>query len=167
MNTVIYIYSYHKGNTRKVAEAMAPMLGASIIEIAKDGSVTKELNLNDYDLVGFGAGIAFSKHYKQLLQFAGELDTVEGKKAFIFSTAGLHSKEKMIKHHSPLHKILAEKGFEIVDEFACKGHDTFSVLKLIGGINKGRPNEEDLQKAKEFAQGLLGNTNDEKAEEAK
>jgi flavodoxin len=34
------------------------------------------------------------------------------------------------------------------------GFNTNSFLKLFGGINKGRPNAEDLKRAEEFAQKL-------------
>jgi len=54
-----------------------------------------------------------------------------------------------------LRKKLIEKGFNIVGEFSCKGFDTFGMLKYIGGINKNRPNEKDLEKAKSFAEELL------------
>jgi hypothetical protein len=47
-----------------------------------------------------------------------------------------------------------EKGFEVVDEYHTKAFDTWGPLKLIGGINKGRPNQEDLQKAEDFTQNL-------------
>jgi flavodoxin len=42
----------------------------------------------------------------------------------------------------------------IVDEFACKGYNTNSFLKYIGGMNKGRPNKEDLEHAEAFARNL-------------
>jgi flavodoxin len=45
----------------------------------------------------------------------------------------------------------------IVDEFNCAGFNTNSVLKLFGGMNKGRPNAEDLKDAEEFAQNLKQN----------
>jgi len=45
------------------------------------------------------------------------------------------------------------RGFSIVDEFSCRGWDTRGPMKLSGGINKGRP-DEDLSKARIFAQGL-------------
>lgn len=57
-------------------------------------------------------------------------------------------------NHKKLKKKLSEKGFDIVKEFSCKGFDTFGMLKYIGGINKNRPNEEDLEKAKIFAKEL-------------
>ena len=39
--------------------------------------------------------------------------------------------------------------------FACKGLNTAGPLKLIGGIAKDRPNSEDLQAAKTFAQNII------------
>ena len=45
----------------------------------------------------------------------------------------------------------------IVDEFTCTGFNTNSFLKLFGGINKGRPNADDLKHAEEFAQKLKQN----------
>jgi flavodoxin len=50
--------------------------------------------------------------------------------------------------------LLVEKGFEVVDEYHTKAIDTVGPLKLIGGINKGRPNKEDLQKARDFVQNV-------------
>jgi hypothetical protein len=42
----------------------------------------------------------------------------------------------------------------IVDESNCVGFNTNSFLKRFGGINRGRPNAEDLKHAEEFAQDL-------------
>ena len=42
----------------------------------------------------------------------------------------------------------------IVDEFTCAGFNTNSFSKLFGGINKGRPNAQDLKRAEKFAQSL-------------
>jgi len=61
------------------------------------------------------------------------------------------------KNHSPLRQKLESKVYIIVDEFSCAGFNTNSYLKLFGGINKGRPNAEDLKHAEEFAQNLKQN----------
>jgi flavodoxin len=61
------------------------------------------------------------------------------------------------KNHSSLKEKLQSKGYIIVDDFSCAGYNTNSFLKLIGGINKGRPNAEDLKNAEEFAQKLKQN----------
>ena len=34
--------------------------------------------------------------------------------------------------------------------FSCKGFDTYGPFKLIGGLNKGRPNEDDFRDAIAF-----------------
>ena len=61
------------------------------------------------------------------------------------------------KNHSSLREKLQSKGYMIVDEFSCAGFNTNSFNKLFGGINKGRPNAEDLKQAEEFAQNLKQN----------
>ena len=58
--------------------------------------------------------------------------------------------------HKPLKAILTAKGFNIVGEFNCAGFDTYGAPKLFGGISRGRPTEEDLKKAEEFASKLEG-----------
>jgi len=47
-----------------------------------------------------------------------------------------------------------DNSYTFDDEFSCKGGDTWGPLNLFGGINKGRPDEEDLAGARAFAQGL-------------
>ena len=42
----------------------------------------------------------------------------------------------------------------VVGEFSCRGFDTVGPFKLIGGVNKGRPDERDLENAKKFARGI-------------
>ena len=104
--------------------------------------------------MGFGAGIDSGKHYKELLGFADQLPTATGKKAFIFSTSGVSNPQYMAKIHTALREKLQAKGYMILDEFNCHGFNTNSFLKVFGGMNKGRPNAEDLKDAAEFAQDL-------------
>jgi len=54
-----------------------------------------------------------------------------------------------------LREKLQSRGYVVVDEFSCPGFNTNSFLTLFGGINKGRPNAEDLMHAEEFARNLL------------
>jgi flavodoxin len=49
---------------------------------------------------------------------------------------------------------LEEKGLTVVGEFSCRGFDTYGLMKLVGGIERGRPNEQDLRDAEEFAKAL-------------
>jgi flavodoxin len=150
MKCLLIVYSYHHNNTQKIAQTMAKVLGAEI-------QTPQQTNLEEpqkFDLVGFGAGIDSGKHYKVLLDYAEKLPHVANKDAFIFSTAGVTGEKKLSKDHTALREKLEAKGYRIVDEFQCKGFNTNVFLKYIGGMNKGRPNEEDLKHAEEFAQNL-------------
>lgn len=150
LKTLLIVYSYHHQNTQKVADVFAKVLDAEITTPQH----ANPRGLEDYDLVGFGAGIDSGKHYKPLLDFADQLPNVNGKKAFIFSTSGVSNTKYKTKIHTALREKLQTKGYIIVDEFNCHGFNTNSFLKHIGGMNKGRPNQEDLQKAETFAQNL-------------
>lgn len=151
MKSIIIVYSYHHKNTEKVAYAMAKKLDAAV-QYPENVEAT---NLQEYDLVGFGAGIDSGKHYAQLLTLAQTLPEVHNKKAFIFSTSGIGGKKKMHKDHKALRDILITKGYNIVDEFSCVGFNTNSFLKYFGGLNKNRPSAEDLQEAEKFAERLI------------
>ena len=148
MKTLIICESYHHRNTKKIADAMAEVLHA---DVKTPGEVDAGA-LGGFDLIGFGSGIYGSKNHKDLLKLADDLPATD-KKAFIFSTAGAGNGD--FKGHRELKSRLEAKGFRIVDEFACKGFDTFGPLKFIGGISKGRPNEKDIENAKQFAAKLV------------
>lgn len=153
MNKLIVIHSYHHNNTQKIGEVIAGVLNAKIQKV-------KEIDLEkmqNFDLIGFGAGIDSGRHYKPMLEFAKMLPMVQGKKAFIFSTSGVSGTERKKKNdHKALREILFSKGYKIVDEFQCKGYNTNSILKYFGGMNKERPNADDLSAAHKFAQKIDG-----------
>ena len=148
MKTFIVCFSYHHKNTDKVASVLAKTLDA---EIKMPGEVSPQ-GFSEYDLVGFGSGISFGKHYKVLLDFAEKLPLVTKKNAFIFSTSGQTGKTS--KFHQKLREKLESKGFSIVGEFNCAGFDTYGALKIFGGIQKGHPDEDDLKQAEAFALSL-------------
>ena len=137
----------HHGNTEKIASAMADVLDA---ELLKPHEVDIGA-LPGYDLIGFGSGIYCARHHRALLGLAAKMPVMEGKKSFIFSTRGIGS---VRFYHRWLRKELLGKGFNVVGEFSCRGFDTVGPFKLIGGMNKGRPNERDLENAKNFARGM-------------
>jgi len=153
MKALLVVYSYHHKNTQKIAEVFAKVLDAEIVAPQQ----ANPIELETYDLVGFGAGIDSGKHYKELLDFADQHPQIEDKKAFIFSTSGISNTRYKNKIHTTLREKLQAKGYVIVDEFNCHGFNTNSFLKHFGGMNKGRPNEEDLRHAEEFAQNLKQN----------
>ncbi len=158
MKCLIVVYSYHHHNTQKIAEVFGKVLDAQV----KSPQQTNPEELPNYDLVGFGSGIDTGKNYKELLDFADKLPQVTDKKAFVFSTSGMpvgisgqqRVEEYTSKCHTTLKETLQSKGYTIVGEFGCAGFNTNKFLKYFGGINKGRPNSEDLKHAEEFASKL-------------
>jgi flavodoxin len=154
MKSLLILYSYHHNNTEKVANVFAKVLDAPI----KTPQQINSEELQDYTLIGFGSGIDSGKHYQVLLDLADRLPQVTNKKAFIFSTSAIQGEAKVAQDHSLLRKKLQSKGYMIVGEFSCKGFNTNSFLKYFGGMNKGRPNGEDLKHAEEFAQRLKETT---------
>ena len=150
MKSLIVLVSYHHNNTRKIAEVIAKVINA---EIKTPQQINLE-ELNQYDLVGFGSGIYFWKHHKDLLELAEKLPQQINKKAFIFSTSA--NTENAPKFHSLLREKLQSKGYTIADEFNCAGFITWGPYKIVGGLKKVRPNLDDLKLAEEFASRLKG-----------
>lgn len=103
------------------------------------------VNLQEYEIIGFGAGISYGKHYDKLLQAVERLN-LQGKSVFVFSTSGMNN----TKYNSSLIKLLKDVGATIVGDFTCKGFDTYGPIKLIGGIAKGHPDNDDIAAAKQF-----------------
>jgi len=154
----LVVASYHHHNTKSVARAMAAVLNASIV--APDSADPDTLAAAD--LIGFGSGIYHGKHHSSLLALAARLPESQGQRAFLFSTSGVYSEKKLVKDHRALRDLLTGKGYAIVDEFGCTGHDSYAFLKLIGGLNKERPDEEDLERARAFARNLVGKASGDK-----
>jgi len=150
MRSLLVLCSYHHHNTEKIARVFARVLDA---EIQTARQVIPE-GIQGYDLVGFGSGIYGGTHHQDLLDLAARLPRVTGRNAFIFSTSAMTGKAKVEKDHSLLRETLQSRGYVIADEFSGKGFNTNSFLKFFGGMNKGRPNAEDLRHAEEFAMNL-------------
>ncbi|MDP4091736.1 MAG: flavodoxin family protein [Bacillota bacterium] len=146
MKGLIIITSVCHGNTEKVARAMAEAINADVIESANVNLET----LDNYDIIGFGSGIIHGKHHNSIFSLIEKINTGKGKKAFVFSTGG----QGKAASNEAAKDALVQKGFEVIGSFACKGYDTYGPFKLIGGIAKGKPDDNDLANAKEFAKSL-------------
>jgi flavodoxin len=147
MRTLIVYVSYHHRNTEKIAKAIGEVLDAELISLES----TKLKPISDFDLIGFASGNYFGRFDKRLVAYIDGLPEKSGKSAFIFST---HGSDANMKAHEELRRHLEEKGLKVVGEWHCRAFDTFGPLRLLGGINKGRPNDEDIKDAKKFAEGL-------------
>ncbi len=143
------------GGTARIADVIAGTLDATVMSPAQ----VKPEELGGHDLVGFGSGIFDQKHHGSLLDAVDRLPQLAGKRVFIFSTSGV-SRQYAMDHgiddpHTPLRDKLRAMGCTVVGEYNCAGFNDNSFLKLFGGMNKGRPNAGDFQRAGEFAQKLV------------
>jgi flavodoxin len=149
MKTVITYVSVRHGNTEKIAKAMASVLQA---ELLKPEEVSAD-TVSKIDLFGVGSGIYNKKHHETLFAMVDKLPSANGKRAFLFSTSG-YGEKRVDKYHEPLRSKMVAKGFKIIGEFTSLGFNNEGMLRLSGGVNKGRPNEEDLKNSEDFARNL-------------
>jgi len=154
MRSLIIVFSYHDGNTQKIADAMAKVLGATV---RTPQQVTPD-EVAGYDLAGFGSGIYSATFDPSVLDLAGRLPHAAGKRACLFSTYGAPAVfaggDFVRNNHAQIRNILQGKGFTIAGEFGCAGWNTNSFLKYFGGLNRGRPDAGDIRNAEEFARNL-------------
>ncbi|MBC3840840.1 flavodoxin [Streptacidiphilus sp. 4-A2] len=153
MKAVIVCASVSHGNTRRVADVMGRILSARVVE---PGEVDPA-ELADCDLVGFGSGIFSGRFHPQLREFVRSVPQTERGRAFVFATSGL-PEPGFRPFTRPLERGLEQKGFEVVGTFSCRGFDTWLPFKLVGGINKTRPDADDLAAARAFAERLAVST---------
>jgi flavodoxin len=146
MKTLILYHSEHHGNTKKIADVIGKTLGAEPVP----ASVFRSGAVDEYDLIGFGSGIYYSKFHDSLYRVVEKMPKQQGKKAFLFSTTG--SKTYSMRAHEAFKTLLTSKGFTVSGEFSCLGFDTALSSE---GINKGKPDAFDLKAAEEFAKGLI------------
>ena len=143
MRKAIVYTSVHHGNTEKLVKRIAEECQVDLIDAIKQMNA----DLNDYDMIGFASGIYYSKFHQSILKFSEENLSAD-KKVFLICTYGGSANFKSIE------QILNKKHASVVGKFGCKGYDTFGPFKLVGGIAKGHPNEEDMKNAADFVKGI-------------
>lgn len=141
MKTAIIYESKHHGNTKKVCDKIADECEVKLVE-AKD--VSKDFEWQDYDIIGFASGISYKKFYENVNNAAEMMPG--GKKVFFIYTCAKNNND----FTKDIQNTLENKGCECLGSYGCKGFNTYGPLKLIGGMNKENPTEEELQNAVEF-----------------
>lgn len=141
MRTVIIYSSKHHGNTKKVCTRLEEQCNVTLVEASE---VSDRFAWSDYDLIGFASGIAYKKFYEPVNRAADQIPA--GKKVFFIYTcaANDHDFSEHIKG------IVTNRGSECIGTYGCKGFNTFGPLKLIGGMNKKNPTEDELAAAVDF-----------------
>lgn len=129
-------YYTKTGNTKRLAEAMAESLGVEALPI--------DVPLDEpVDLLFLGNSYYAFSIDPEVVQFIQSLDKDKvGKIVNFGSAAMLNSTWKKVKKQAD------KKGIPLEEkEFHCKGE--------FKGLHEGRPNEEDLKAAQDFAKGFL------------
>ena len=141
MTTAIVYYSEHHGNTKKLLDAIAEKNEVTLINVTEHPST----DLLGFDRIGFASGIYFNSFARQILSFAQE-HLPENKEVFYIFT---HGAPKGI-FLTAIRKIAEEKHCKELGSYHCLGYDTFGPFKLVGGIAKGHPTEEEIDEAVAF-----------------
>jgi len=146
MKSLVVCSSKSHGSTRRVADRIAEVLDAEVVSPESVDPAT----IRDYDLVGFGSGIYYMTVDARLRKLIRRVPAVDHIRAFTFFTSGARELP-LLGYHKPVRKQLESKGFEVIGSFSCRGLDTVGPFGFIGGINRGRPDDHDLDRAARFA----------------
>ncbi len=144
MKAAIVYASVHHGNTKKLVDAIAKKYDVTLIDATK----TKEQDMSSFDLIGFASGIYFSKYHQSVINFAS-INMPQEKDAFLICTYGGS------QGHASMEKLLKEKRCKIVGKYGCSGYDTYGPFKLVGGLKKGHPTDDEIAGAVLFYEGLV------------
>ena len=145
MKTAVCYYSRHHGNTLRVLQAMAGERELELIDVTSRIAV----HLEDYDCIGFASGIYYAQFQETVLQFARQY-LPRDKAVFFVYTYGFLRRG----YTRSIAAIAAEKGSRILGEYGCRGFDSYGPFRLLGGIAKGHPNAEELERARVFCRSL-------------
>ena len=145
MKVAIAYYSQHHGNTKKLLDAIKNLGDVKLINVVE----CKEADLSVYDIIGFASGIYFAKFSKAVTKFAKN-NLPDKKLVFLIYTYGVKR-----DYTKGMKRIIEEKSCRLLGSYGCRGFDTFGPLKLIGGIAKGHPDENDLKGAIEFFRKII------------
>ncbi len=146
MKTAILFYSKHHGNTKKLLDAIKeanPQV--DLIDVTTAGTV----DLSGYDRIGIASGIYYTNFAKQVISYT-EDHLPEGKPVFFIYTHGAPTGAFL----KGIREITGRKHCKELGEYRCQGFDTFGPFKLVGGIAKGHPTNEEIDAAVKFYRAL-------------
>ena len=143
--TVIVYASKHHGNTFKLVKAICDKYGIAMIDATKEAHV----DLQEFDTIGFASGIDFGKFYVEIENFARENLTPQKEVFFLYTCAMDRN-----GFTDSIKEIALEKDATILGEYGCKGYNTYGPWKLIGGMNKNHPTENEIQECINFYEKL-------------
>ena len=144
MKTLIVYYSYHHKNTKLLVDALKNNdESIELLDLLKNKN--PDINLSNYDRIGFASGIYFSSFGKPILEFIDK-SLPENKDVFLIYTHGAPLKGTLLFN---IKKLLKSKHTHILGIYHCRGYETY-VFKKFGGMAKSHPNQKDIDKCLKF-----------------
>ena len=148
MEKICIVYdSMHNMNTEKSV--------LSLKENYNDVDIIKVNNfdinaIDNYPKIGLASGIYWGRFSKNIEELLDKILDSDVKNLFFIYTSGIGK----VRYEKKLIKRLEEKNKICLGIFSCKGFDKYGPFKLIGGINKGKPNEKDIQNLIKFFENI-------------
>lgn len=152
MRSIVIYTSTKYGNTKKVAIAMAEEIGADLHCL--DDVHQKDPELDDYNLIALGTGIKFLRYEPNLRDYVPR-NNFKDRNVFLFMSCG--SGWDWI-HDNIVKQTLLQQGANLLGQFTCLGFAGSFPLSIVGGINRGHPNQNDIEQARYFARRMHNRT---------
>lgn len=146
---IIYASTHHR-NTYKLVKAISDKYHIDIIDATQQSSAS----LENYDVIGFASGIDFGKFYESIEIFAKENLPMEKQVFFLYTCA-----KNRKGFTDSMRGIVTQKKAVILGEYGCKGFNTYGSWKVIGGMNKNHPTEDEILQAVEFFSSCINQDN--------
>ncbi len=134
------VYFSKSGNTKKLADCIAQVAGVKAEVI---GNGAKE----EADVLFLGASVYWAGIDGKMKTYIEQLDAKKVKEVVVFSTSALAERA-----FPDIKKRLEKRGIKVAEEnFYCRGE--------FAAMHKGRPNQNDLRAAADFAKSVLAKRN--------
>lgn len=166
---ILITYFSQTGNTEKVAISMKEALTSEEVDLKPVKNVDPS-NLSTYDLIFLGSGVYASRVHNSVINLVKNAPTLPSKFAFFCTHQSLKFYQKPF---DKINNMLEKKNCTVLGTFDCVG-ENLGIPKetQIAMLNrlpedqrkkaeedwkkvKGRPNNDDLENAKKFAQSII------------
>lgn len=140
----LVIYYSRTGNTVKVAESIAQALDADLLT----SDSVADSDLVGRPLVALGSGVYYLRHDESIDGLIERLPPES--RVIFFTTCGIKFFPFVNFYKARIARKLSRKGLALLGHWYCPGYDQQPALKPLG-LNRDRPNDQDLEAAAEFA----------------
>ena len=147
---ITMVYFSQTGNTRKVTDAMENVFQEAGHQVQKVPLEKAAPDTMEGDLVGIGTPCFACQAPSPVREYLSALPSLNGKRAFVFATAGGAPGRVLYD----LTRLLRKKGADVVGGLLIRG-EVYHPGPYILGRFPGRPNDKDLDRVRGFAAALV------------